>query len=79
LIRVKQAEHDDSTSTVGFVRSDFGAVATGLGVHGARAANEEELRDALEAALVTSQTTVIDVAVSGEEYVEMYRMIRGAC
>jgi acetolactate synthase I/II/III large subunit len=78
LIRVKQADIGWRRSNVDFVRSDFAAVAEGLGVRGARASSEDALREALVDAAAATQTTVIDVALDGEEYGEMHRRIRGA-
>ncbi len=78
LIRVKQAEIGWRRSNVDFVRSDFAIVAEGLGVRGARASSEDELREALVDAVAATRTTVIDVAIDGEEYGELHRRIRGA-
>jgi thiamine pyrophosphate-dependent acetolactate synthase large subunit-like protein len=61
---------------VDFARSDFASVAEGLGVRGARAGDESELRSALDAALAASETTVIDVAVTGADYGELHKLIR---
>ena len=77
LIRVKQADIGWRRSNVDFVRSDFAAVAEGLGVRGARASSEDALREALVDAVAATQTTVIDVALDGEEYGELHRRIRG--
>jgi acetolactate synthase I/II/III large subunit len=78
LIRVKQAEIGWRRSNVDFVRSDFAAMAEGLGVRGARASNEDEMREALVDAVAATRSTVIDVALDGEEYGELHRRIRGA-
>jgi acetolactate synthase-1/2/3 large subunit len=76
LIRVKQDEIGLDRSDVDFVRSDFAAVAEGLGVRGARASTEGELRAAVEAAVSAPRTTVVDVAIDGGEYAQMHRLIR---
>jgi acetolactate synthase-1/2/3 large subunit len=76
LIRVKQDEIGLDRSDVDFVRSDFAAVAEGLGVRGARASTEGELRAAVELAVSAPRTTVVDVAIDGGEYAQMHRLIR---
>jgi acetolactate synthase-1/2/3 large subunit len=76
LIRVKQDESGLTRSDVDFLRSDFAAIAEGLGVRGVRASTEPELRDALEAAISEPRSTVVDVAIDGTEYAELHRRIR---
>jgi acetolactate synthase-1/2/3 large subunit len=76
LIRVKQEENRQERSNVDFVRSDFARLAEGLGVNGARASNESELRTALGAALAADATTVIDIQIDGSEYAETHRRVR---
>jgi acetolactate synthase-1/2/3 large subunit len=76
LIRVKQDESGLTRSDVDFLRSDFAAVAEGLGVRGVRASTEVELREALEAAISAPRSTVVDVAIDGTEYAELHRRIR---
>ena len=76
LIRVKQDESGLRRSDVDFLRSDFAAVAEGLGVRGVRASTEAELRAALEEAIRTPRSTVVDVAIDGTEYAELHRRIR---
>jgi acetolactate synthase-1/2/3 large subunit len=76
LIRVKQDEIGLERSNVDFVRSDFAQVAEGLGVKGARASTEDELRDALAAAIAGPDTTVIDIAIDGREYAQIHSWIR---
>jgi acetolactate synthase-1/2/3 large subunit len=77
LIRVKQDEIGFERSNVDFVRSDFARVAEGLGVAGRRASTEAELVDAVQGALASDVSTVIDVAIEGIEYHELHRLIRG--
>lgn len=77
LIRVKQAEIGWRRSNVDFVRSDFAMVAEGLGVHGLRADSAAGLRHALALAHTTDGTSVIDVAIDGDEYGALHRTIRG--
>jgi acetolactate synthase-1/2/3 large subunit len=77
LIRVKQAEIGWRRSNVDFVRSDFARVAEGLGVRGLRADTGATLRDALALARTSDGTSVIDVAIDGEEYGALHRTIRG--
>jgi acetolactate synthase-1/2/3 large subunit len=76
LIRVKQAELGARRSAVDFARSDFASVAEGLGVRGARATDGSKLRAALADALAASETTVIDIAVTGGDYADLHRLIR---
>jgi acetolactate synthase I/II/III large subunit len=76
LIRVKQEENRLERSNVDFVRSDFARLAESLGVKGASASNEAELRTALRAALAAQATTVIDVQIDGSEYAETHRRVR---
>jgi acetolactate synthase-1/2/3 large subunit len=76
LIRVKQDETGLERANVDFAPSDFAQVAAGFGVTGLRAETEGQLRTALAAAVAGDQTAVIDVAVSGEDYGEIHRLIR---
>jgi acetolactate synthase I/II/III large subunit len=78
LIRVKQAEIGWRRSNVDFVRSDFATLAEGFGVRGLRANTADGLRDALALAHATDGTSVIDVAIDGEEYGALHRTIRGS-
>jgi acetolactate synthase-1/2/3 large subunit len=78
LIRVKQEENRQERSNVDFVRSDFARLAESLGVNGASASNEAELRRALGAALGADATTVIDIQIDGSEYAETHRRVRTA-
>jgi thiamine pyrophosphate-dependent acetolactate synthase large subunit-like protein len=61
---------------VDFVRSDFARLAESLGVKGARASSESELRAALGAALAADATSVIDIQIDGSEYTETHRRVR---
>jgi acetolactate synthase-1/2/3 large subunit len=78
LIRVKQEKNRQERSNVDFVRSDFARLAESLGVNGASASNEAELRRALGAALGADATTVIDIQIDGSEYAETHRRVRTA-
>ena len=76
LIRVKQEQNRQERSNVDFVRSDFARLAESLGVKGASASSESELRTALGAALAADATTVIDIQIDGSEYTETHRRVR---
>jgi acetolactate synthase-1/2/3 large subunit len=77
LIRVKQDEQRLTRCSLDYLRSDFAALARSLGVHGATARDEPELRRAVQAAREADGTTVIDVRIDGSEYTELNRLIRG--
>jgi acetolactate synthase-1/2/3 large subunit len=76
LIRVKQDELGLNRSNVDFVQSNFATVADGLGATGVRAADEDELRGALHAALAAAGPVVVDVVITGSEYAQIHDRIR---
>jgi acetolactate synthase-1/2/3 large subunit len=77
LIRVKQEDLGYPRTGVDFRRCDLALFAEALGARGFRAESEAELRAAVREALAETTTTVIDVRLSGSEYREMHRLIRG--
>jgi acetolactate synthase-1/2/3 large subunit len=77
LIRVKQDEQGLTRCSLDYLTSDFAALARALGVYGATARDESELRRAVQAARDADGTTVIDVRIDGSEYTELNRLIRG--
>jgi acetolactate synthase-1/2/3 large subunit len=77
LIRVKQDEQGLTRCPLDYLTSDFAALAVSLGVHGATARDESELRRAVQAAREADGTTVVDVRIDGSEYTELNRLIRG--
>jgi acetolactate synthase-1/2/3 large subunit len=77
LVRVKQEELGHDRLGVDFTRSDLALVAEGLGACGVRVRSEPELRHAVREALHVPATTVIDVALTGDEYGALHRAIRG--
>jgi thiamine pyrophosphate-dependent acetolactate synthase large subunit-like protein len=77
LIRVKQEDLGYERAGVDFLRSDLTLFARALGVHGVRATTAGEVRAAVRAALTRSESTLIDVRVSGSENRAVHRLIRG--
>jgi acetolactate synthase-1/2/3 large subunit len=77
LIRVKQEELGYERAGVDFLRSDLTLFARALGVHGVRATTAGEVGAAVRAALTRSESTLIDVRLSGSENRAVHRLIRG--
>jgi acetolactate synthase-1/2/3 large subunit len=77
LIRVKQEDLGLGRAGLDYVRSDFAAFGRSLGVRGTQAGTCQELRSALREALKSDETTVIDVQLTGSEYVGLHKAIRG--
>jgi acetolactate synthase-1/2/3 large subunit len=77
LIRIKHEAkgHDGHRLDFGPIR--FDRLAEGLGVVGASAATEGDVRTAVRAALGRAASTVIDVRIGGSEYGPMLRALRG--
>jgi acetolactate synthase-1/2/3 large subunit len=73
LIRIKHEANGRPRAPLDFTRSRFDLVAAGLGLRGARASDPGELR----AALAAPGSALIDVQLSGAEYAETLRAIRG--
>jgi acetolactate synthase-1/2/3 large subunit len=77
LIRIKHEANGRPRAPLDFTASRFDVVAEGLGVRGARVSDVEQLRAALADAVASEQSTLIDVRLSGAEYGETLRAIRG--
>ena len=77
LIRIKHESSGRPRGALDFTPSRFDIVAEGLGIRGARASTADELRTALADAIAASGSTLIDVRLSGAEYGETLRAIRG--
>ena len=73
LIRIKHEANGRPRAPLDFTRSAFDVVASGLGLRGVRARTVPELR----AALTGEGSMLIDVQLSGAEYGETLRAIRG--
>lgn len=77
LIRIKHEANGYRRDPLDFGPIDFAAVASGFGAVGVTATNQEELESALGAALAREGTTLIDARITGNEYGETLRAIRG--
>ncbi|HEY2317841.1 MAG TPA: thiamine pyrophosphate-dependent enzyme [Solirubrobacteraceae bacterium] len=77
LIRVKQEERGYRRTGVDFRAVDAAGFGRSLGAVGFTARTAEELRTAIGAALTQSRPAVLDVRISGSEYGELQRVIRG--
>ncbi len=77
LIRIKHEAkgHDRGRLDFGPVR--FDALAAALGVTGVAVSEEDELRNAVRAAVERDGPTVIDVRLSGAEHARTLQVIRG--
>jgi acetolactate synthase-1/2/3 large subunit len=77
LIRIKQEERGYRRTGVDFGAVDAAGFGRSLGAVGYTARTAEELRSAIGAALTQSRPAVLDVRISGSEYGELQRVIRG--
>jgi acetolactate synthase-1/2/3 large subunit len=77
LIRIKQEERGYRRTGVDFGAVDAAGFGRSLGAVGFTARTAEELRTATGAALAQSRPAVVDVRISGSEYGELQRVIRG--
>lgn len=77
LIRVKQDDAALERRAVDFLSTDFASLAQSLGGSGARATTVAEARDAVAHGLAQGGPFVVDVTISGAEYRETIRRIRG--
>lgn len=77
LIRIKQEERGYRRTGVDFGAVDAAGFGRSLGAVGFTARTAEELRSAIGAALTQSRPAVLDVRISGSEYGELQRVIRG--
>jgi thiamine pyrophosphate-dependent acetolactate synthase large subunit-like protein len=77
LIRIKQEERGYRRAGVDFGAVDAAGFGRSLGAVGYTARTAEELRSAIGAALTQSRPAVLDVRISGSEYGELQRVIRG--
>ena len=77
LIRTKQEERNYRRTAVDFGPVDCAAFARSLGAAGTVVSTVPELRAAVVKGLRESVPTVLDVRISGDEYGELQRVIRG--
>ena len=77
LIRIKQEDRELPRAAVDFGPVAFADMARALGVRGTRAETAPELRAAVRDALAADGPTVVHVPVTGAEYRELVRRIRG--
>ncbi|MEO8969363.1 MAG: thiamine pyrophosphate-binding protein [Solirubrobacteraceae bacterium] len=77
LIRIKQEERGYRRAGVDFGAVDAAGFGRSLGAVGFTARTAEELRAAIGEALEQSRPAVLDVRISGSEYGELQRVIRG--
>jgi acetolactate synthase-1/2/3 large subunit len=77
LIDVKQQQRQLPPEGVRWARPDFAAVAEGLGCRGFRAADENALRAAFDAAFAADGPSLIDVHVDPAGYMKQLQAMRG--
>ena len=77
LIRIKQEDKGFERAGVDYLASDLALLARALGAAGWRASTRAELIEAIRAARAEPGSSVIDVTLTGSEYRELQRMIRG--
>ena len=77
LIRIKQEERGYRRTGVDFGAVDAAGFGRSLGAVGFTARTADELRTAIGEALAQSRPAVLDVRISGAEYGELQRVIRG--
>lgn len=77
LIDIKQQQRQLPPEGVRWARPDFAAVAEGLGARGFRAADEDAVRAALDAAFATDGPSLVDVTVDPAGYMKQLQAMRG--
>jgi acetolactate synthase-1/2/3 large subunit len=77
LIRIKHEANGRPRAPLDFTPSRFDLIAEGLGLRGTRVTDTRQLRAALTEAIADERSTLIDVRLSGAEYGETLRAIRG--
>jgi acetolactate synthase-1/2/3 large subunit len=77
LIEVKQRQRQLPQQGLRWPRTDFAAVAEGLGVRGFRAEGEAGYRAALRQAFAHAGPSLIDVRVEPDGYLAQMRAMRG--
>ena len=68
LIELKQRQRQMKNTGVDFARVDFAAIAGAFGGQGHQAANKEELKEALTAAMAADTFSIIAVEIDRKAY-----------
>jgi acetolactate synthase-1/2/3 large subunit len=77
LIRIKHEANGGSRDPLAFTDVHFADWGLALGAHGCRVHDASELRQEVSQALTRADSTVIDARLTGDEYGETLRIIRG--